>query len=145
MYFNAVERVLHYSRLPTENGETKAKVTVDIEQWPRKGDMEISNLSVTYHQKQEPILRDFNLKIIHGQKVGICGRTGSGKSTLVNAIFRLADIVSGSITLNGVDIMSLEAHYVRSKLAAVPQDTLIITGTLRYGLKKTVSLCCFSS
>ena len=129
MYFNAVERVLHYSQLRPENEVTT--ISAIDEQWPRRGDIEIVHLSVTYHHSLEPVIRDLSLTIRHGQKVGICGRTGSGKSTLVNAIFRLADTAGGCIQLNGIDIASLEPHYLRSRLAAVPQDTLIIAGTLR--------------
>uniref|UniRef100_A0A0N8CA55 ATP-binding cassette sub-family C member n=1 Tax=Daphnia magna TaxID=35525 RepID=A0A0N8CA55_9CRUS len=131
MYFNAVERVLHYSELHPESESTT--VATDS-QWPRKGDIEISNLSVTYHCSLEPVLRDLSLTIGHGQKIGICGRTGSGKSTLVNAIFRLADTATGHIKLDGIDIATLEPHYLRSRLTAVPQDTLIFAGTLRDNL-----------
>jgi ABC-type multidrug transport system fused ATPase/permease subunit len=131
MYFNAVERVLHYSHLQPESESTSESAVVDS-QWPSKGDIEIVHLSVTYHRSLEPVLRDLTLTIAHGQKIGICGRTGSGKSTLVNAIFRLADTASGHIKLNGIDIASLEPHFLRSRLTAVPQDTLIFAGTLRY-------------
>lgn len=131
MYFNAVERVLHYSHLQPESEPTSVSTDVNS-QWPNKGDIEIVHLSVTYHRSLEPVLRDLSLTIAHGQKIGICGRTGSGKSTLVNAIFRLADTSSGHIKLNGIDIASLEPHFLRSRLTAVPQDTLIFAGTLRY-------------
>lgn len=130
MYFNAVERVLHYSNLRPES-ETVANATLVDNDWPKRGDIEIDHLSVTYHLNLTPVLRDLTLSIPHGQKVGICGRTGSGKSTLVNAIFRLADTSFGTIKLNGVDISGLEPHFLRSRLAAVPQDILIIAGTLR--------------
>lgn len=129
MYFNAVERVLHYSHLRPES-EFVTTNPIDP-RWPRKGDIEISHLTATYHLSLEPVLRDFTLNIPHGQKVGICGRTGSGKSTLVNAIFQLADTTFGTIKLNGIDIAEIEPHILRSRLAAVPQDTLIIAGTLR--------------
>lgn len=131
MYFNAVERVLHYSKLLPENQSSDATFVVDPD-WPQRGDIDISHLTVTYHLSSEPILRQLNLTIPHGQKVGICGRTGSGKSTLVNAIFQLADTTGGSIVINGVDISSLEPHYLRSRLTIVPQDTLVISGTLRF-------------
>lgn len=144
MYFNAVERVLHYSHLlpegsnnftdPTSVGSSSLPPPVVVQQegWPKKGEMEISHLFVLYHPQQEPpVIRDLNLSIRHGEKVGICGRTGSGKSTLVNAIFRLADAAAGSIQLDGIDVSCLEPHYLRSRLALVPQDTLIIAGTLR--------------
>lgn len=87
--------------------------------------------TVTYDASLSPVIRDLSLSVGHGQKVGIFGRTGSGKSTMVNAIFRLADTTAGSIKLDGVDISALDPHHLRSRLAAVPQDTLIIAGTLR--------------
>ena len=67
--------------------------------------------------------------------VVVCGEFNRGKSTLVNALFRLADTASGSVHIDGVDIATLQPHYLRSKLAAVPQDTLVIAGTLRYKIQ----------
>ncbi len=141
MYFNAVERVLHYSNLRQEGAPSSSLVALNSiriqpeNSWPEHGELDIGHLYVTYHPNQHPpVIRDLNLSIKHGEKVGICGRTGSGKSTLVNSLFRLADAVSGSIKLDGVDLCGLEPHYLRSKLAVVPQDTLIIAGTLRDNL-----------
>ena len=139
MYFNAVERVLHYSHLREESVD-QSPTTDETDgrgsksgTWPLKGDIEISNLFVTYQASVlEPVVRDLSLSIRHGEKVGICGRTGSGKSTLVNSLFRLVDTASGSVHIDGIDIGTLQPHYLRSKLAAVPQDTLVIAGTLRY-------------
>ena len=134
MYFNAVERVLHYSNLRAESATTEAGAGGI--RWPMRGDIEIVHLSVTYQANVlDPVVRDLTLSIRHGEKVGICGRTGSGKSTLVNALFRLADTASGSVHIDGVDIATLQPHYLRSKLAAVPQDTLVIAGTLRYKIQ----------
>lgn len=87
--------------------------------------------TVTYDSNLPAVIRDLSLTVRHGQKVGIFGRTGSGKSTMVNAIFRLADTTAGCIRLDGIDIGCLEPHYLRSRLTAVPQDTLIIAGTVR--------------
>lgn len=137
MYFNAVERVLDYSSLPSESDVFAAAQKAEplsrdeLEVWPRKGDIDIKNLFVAYSHHLEPVLRDLSLTVRHGQKVGICGRTGSGKSTLVNAIFRLAFTTGGVIKLDGVDISILEPHYLRSRISAVPQDILVLAGTLR--------------
>lgn len=142
MYFNAVERVMRYSHLRPESelpiGVDDHQETVTVcpvrpvtADWPTKGEIEMSDVSISYHHSLEPVVRNLTLTIKHGQRVGICGRTASGKSTVVNAIFRLADIVSGTIRLDGVDITTVEPHVLRSKLAIVPQDSLIIAGTLR--------------
>lgn len=140
MYFNAVERVLDYSKLPSESEVAQLPGRKNVahgalnlarNEWPRSGTVEIENLYVAYDHDLEPVLRDLTLSVRHGTKVGICGRTGSGKSTLVNAIFRLAFTTSGVIKLDGVDISSLEPHYLRSRLSVLPQDTLVLAGTLR--------------
>lgn len=103
----------------------------DRAEWPTEGYIELKEVSIAYRPCLQPVVTGVNLKVSHGEKIGICGRTGSGKSTLVNAIFRLADVVSGTILIDNIDISTMEPHYLRSRLTTVPQDTLIIAGTLR--------------
>jgi len=140
MYFNALQRVLHYSQLRQENQlSQRAQQTAPAPlegraEWPVEGHIELRDVSIAYRPCLQPVVTGVNLRVRHGEKIGICGRTGSGKSTLVNAIFRLADVVSGSILIDNVDISTVEPHYLRSRLTTVPQDTLIIAGTLRDNL-----------
>ena len=156
MYFNALQRVLHYSQLRQESqpsqrvnmqnislsacniihmyDASKQQLPTPAEdraEWPTEGYIELKEVSIAYRPCLQPVVTGVNLKVSHGEKIGICGRTGSGKSTLVNAIFRLADVVSGTILIDNIDISTMEPHYLRSRLTTVPQDTLIIAGTLR--------------
>ena len=133
MYFNAVERVLQYSHLTTESSMSSVRdIIVHDTDWPRWGTIDFEDVTITYDAQQlEPAVKNLTLRIAHGQKVGICGRTGSGKSTITNAIFRLADVSSGRILLDNVDIMTIEPHWLRSKLSAVPQDVLMVSGSIR--------------
>jgi len=159
MYFNALQRVLHYSQLRQESqpsqrvnmqnislsacniihmyAASKQQLPTPAEdraEWPTEGYIELKEVSIAYRPCLQPVVTGVNLKVSHGEKIGICGRTGSGKSTLVNAIFRLADVVSGTILIDNIDISTMEPHYLRSRLTTVPQDTLIIAGTLRDNL-----------
>ena len=138
MYFNAVERVLHYSDQRKES-ETLAsgsgqEIILHDTTWPQTGRIRFQNVTVSYDPTLEPSVKDLDLQVRHGEKIGICGRTGSGKSTVVNALFRLADITSGQIFLDDRDITSIDPHWLRSRLSIVPQDPLMITGTLRDNL-----------
>ena len=132
MYFNAVERVLHYSHLRKEND--RQDVTLVITNWPTVGRIQFDNVSATYDDNSPPTVKDFNLDIKAGQMVGICGRTGSGKSTVAHCLFRLVDITAGRIRLDNVDITTVEPRWLRSRLSVVPQDPLMIAGTLRDNL-----------
>ena len=127
----ALQLVLHYSDPRIDDQPLAVRSSTVDANWPRQGNIDFKNVYISYHPSLEPIVQDFSLSVRHGQKIGICGRTGSGKSTVVNAIFRLTDVASGTILVDGVDINELEPYHLRCRLAAVPQDTLMIEGTLR--------------
>lgn len=80
------------------------------------------------------VLRDVTCKIEPGEKVGIVGRTGAGKSSLTLALFRLVEAAGGSITIDGENISKLGLHDVRGKLTIIPQDPVLFSGTLRFNL-----------
>ncbi|OOQ83629.1 putative multidrug resistance protein [Penicillium brasilianum] len=103
--------------------------------WPRKGSMSINHISAGYSQKA-PMLRDVNMDIQPGQKVILCGRTGSGKSTLFLTLLRLLHAEAGSIEVDGVDISHLPVHIIRRRcFIAVPQDPFILpAASVRFNL-----------
>ncbi|MCJ1309562.1 hypothetical protein MMC25_003222 [Agyrium rufum] len=104
--------------------------TVPAEAWPSKGTLEIRNLSASYSLEMAA-LRNVTLNIAAGEKIGICGRTGSGKSSLLLAIMRLLEIDTGTIVLDGVDLQTVPRELVRSKIIAIPQDPFILSGSVR--------------
>lgn len=105
--------------------------------WPSAGHVELKNLTAAYHKTDGPsfqVLENVNLSIQPGQKVAVCGRTGSGKSSLLLTLFRLLDLDVGSIVLDGVDITNIPQDVLRTHLIAVPQEPMIFPGTLRSNL-----------
>ena len=98
--------------------------------WPAHGDIEFRSVSAGYSASRM-VLKDLNLSIQAGEKIGICGRTGSGKSSLISAIFGMIDLHSGSIIVDGVDLSTIPRQETRSRVIGLPQDVLLLKGTVR--------------
>ncbi|KAM9480711.1 ATP-binding cassette sub-family C member 8 [Clarias gariepinus] len=114
------------------NGEmTPAQVPAG---WPKYGEIQIKNLSVRYDSSLKPVLKHVNAHIKPGQKVGICGRTGSGKSSFSLALFRMVDTCEGQIIIDGIDIAKLPLQTLRSKFSIILQDPILFSGTIRFNL-----------
>uniref|UniRef100_A0A8C3XCL4 ATP binding cassette subfamily C member 8 n=1 Tax=Catagonus wagneri TaxID=51154 RepID=A0A8C3XCL4_9CETA len=102
--------------------------------WPDQGKIQIQNLSVRYDSSLKPVLKHVNALIAPGQKIGICGRTGSGKSSFSLAFFRMVDMFEGRIVIDGIDIAKLPLHTLRSRLSIILQDPVLFSGTIRFNL-----------
>uniref|UniRef100_A0A669CB94 ATP-binding cassette, sub-family C (CFTR/MRP), member 8 n=1 Tax=Oreochromis niloticus TaxID=8128 RepID=A0A669CB94_ORENI len=102
--------------------------------WPRQGEIKIQNLSVRYDATLKPVLKNVNAHINPGQKVGICGRTGSGKSSFSLAFFRMVDMFEGRIVIDNIDISKLPLQTLRSRLSIILQDPILFSGTIRFNL-----------
>ncbi|KAK4247619.1 ABC transporter [Corynascus novoguineensis] len=98
--------------------------------WPLAGAIEFDNLSATYN-RDELVLQQICMSIKAGEKIGVCGRTGSGKTSLIMTLFRLVDMHSGTIRVDGVDIRTLPRQEVRSRIVAVPQHPFLLKGSVR--------------
>lgn len=116
--------------MPPEDGET----ITPPPGWLAEGRIDISNLTAAYSQTAEPILKDINLAIQPGEKIAICGRTGSGKSSVASGFFGLLHVVNGSIQIDGLDIAKIPKDTLRSKMIALPQDPYFSPGTVRQNL-----------
>ncbi|KAE8269197.1 hypothetical protein A4X09_0g3134 [Tilletia walkeri] len=128
---NSVERIEEYLRLEPERvgGEEPPAY------WPSStGDIIIENLSVRYGPEFPRALDSINLRIKAGQSIAICGRTGSGKSTLSLAFFRFLEAEAGSIIIDGLDISKVPLRTLRRRLTIIPQDAQLFTGTVRQNL-----------
>ena len=102
--------------------------------WPRRGDIEIRNVTLRYSPKSDPFLRDISLSIQHGQKIAVFGSTRSGMSTLLSMLLRMFEIdrKPGSyIKINGVDIRDVGIQVLRRPFVIIPQETVVIPGTIR--------------
>ena len=130
----AVERIMEYCSL---KGEAPRKTDADKAlgmAWPYKGVIEFRNSKLRYREGLPLVLKDLNIRIPGQSKVGIVGRTGAGKSTLMTALMRLAELDSGQIILDGVDIKTLGLQRLRSSIAVVPQDPVLFSGTVKTNL-----------
>ncbi|PWY74368.1 putative ABC multidrug transporter [Aspergillus heteromorphus CBS 117.55] len=96
--------------------------------WPPQGSIEYRNVIARYHESGPDALKGISLSIPAGSKVGICGRTGSGKSTLISALFQMIDVTCGSIVIDGVDTTSLHPETIRSSLIGISQQSYVIPG-----------------
>ncbi|GMG35235.1 unnamed protein product [Aspergillus oryzae] len=125
--FNAVERIVEYTQIETEHQDGMDAPA----EWPTKGEIEANDLVVGYAPELPPVLRGLSFLIKSNEHVGIVGRTGSGKSSLTLALLRFLEARSGSLHIDGMDISRLRLSALRSKIAIIPQDPVIFSGTLR--------------
>ncbi|KAK6210738.1 hypothetical protein LQW54_005943 [Pestalotiopsis sp. IQ-011] len=101
-------------------------------QWPAEGAISISQLSAKFGDHM--VLDGIDLEINPGEKVAICGRTGSGKSTLLALLLRLYEPCGGTVTIDGVETSTLKVDTLRERLVTLPQDAILLSGTVRYNL-----------
>eukprot|EP00058_Branchiostoma_floridae_P000547 XP_002586035.1 hypothetical protein BRAFLDRAFT_110124 [Branchiostoma floridae] len=130
----SVERVENYSRVPGEIYERISGNTIPPEEWPASGTVQLESVSARYDQTLDPVLTMVTANIRAGEKVGICGRTGSGKSSLTLTLFRMIDMFEGVISIDGVDISRVPLTLLRSRLSIIPQDPVLFSGTIRFNL-----------
>jgi ABC-type multidrug transport system fused ATPase/permease subunit len=133
--FNAIERLAVYSsKLPSE----AAKVTESdplLGEWPINGSIAFENVTLVYPTRPTvPVLKQLSIDIKPGEKVGIIGRTGSGKSSSIIALFRLVELQGGRIVIDGVDISTIGLGTLRSRLEIIPQEAVLFSGTIRSNL-----------
>eukprot|EP01029_Cantina_marsupialis_P003080 TRINITY_DN1290_c0_g1_i7.p1 TRINITY_DN1290_c0_g1~~TRINITY_DN1290_c0_g1_i7.p1 ORF type:complete len:1228 (-),score=221.18 TRINITY_DN1290_c0_g1_i7:236-3691(-) len=126
---NAIERLVDFCDLNSE-APAQIKDRKPPDSWPKYGKIEINNLTMGYADGPE-ILHGINANINAGEKIGICGRTGSGKTSLMTALFRLEEPRSGSVLIDGVDILEIGLDDLRSRVAIIPQEAIMFSGTVR--------------
>ncbi|XP_073119316.1 ABC transporter C family member 10-like [Henckelia pumila] len=132
-YIVSIERLDQYMHIPSEALEVIEENRAPIN-WPTEGRVEIQDLKIRYRPNSPLVLRGINCIFEGGHKVGIVGRTGSGKTTLISALFRLVEPAGGKILVDGVDILGIGLHDLRSRLGIIPQDPTLFNGTVRYNL-----------
>ncbi|GJJ77848.1 hypothetical protein EMPS_10207 [Entomortierella parvispora] len=133
MNMNAVERVAEYLDLE-EEPPAIIEGSRPPASWPHSGAIAVENLSMRYSADSPEVIKNISFSIKAGEKVGVVGRTGSGKSTFAISLFRFMDPVNGTICIDGIDICKIGLQDLRSKLTIIPQDPVLFKGTLRSNL-----------
>ncbi|XP_056631250.1 probable multidrug resistance-associated protein lethal(2)03659 [Diorhabda sublineata] len=127
----SVERILHYTEL---NIEPILKENPEVSvNWPEKGEIEFKHVFLKYDFKESNVLSDLNFSIKPAEKIGIVGRSGAGKSSIIIALFHLYNI-EGSILIDGVDTTKISSNLVRSKISIIPQEPILFSGDVRQNL-----------
>ncbi|RLN68926.1 hypothetical protein BBJ28_00023066 [Nothophytophthora sp. Chile5] len=129
----SVERILHFREIPQEEDPPDCP-PINSALWPSQGAITFDNLCLKYRPELPLVLRGVSMSVAGGEKVGICGRTGAGKSSLMIALFRICEFDQGSVVIDGVNIQNVRLHDLRRSLAIIPQDPVLFSGPLRENL-----------
>ncbi|XP_062705317.1 multidrug resistance-associated protein 1-like [Aedes albopictus] len=124
----AVERLEEYTVLPREAEWQKG--TID-KAWPQEGNVQFNDYKIRYREGLDLVIKGISLNVKGGEKIGIVGRTGAGKSSLTIGLFRIVEAAGGTIMIDGQDVSKLGLHQLRSRLTIIPQDPVLFSGTLR--------------
>jgi ATP-binding cassette, subfamily C (CFTR/MRP), member 1 len=129
---NAVERLRYYGTQLDEEAPLK---TVEVRKsWPEKGEIIFDNVEMRYRAGLPLVLSGLDMRVRGGERIGIVGRTGAGKSSIMATLFRLVELSGGHITIDGLDISKIGLQDLRSHMAIIPQDPTLFRGTVRSNL-----------
>nr|CAB3219627.1 multidrug resistance-associated protein 1-like [Phallusia mammillata] len=132
-HMTSVERIQEYCKLPPEPPHY-IKETQPPPDWPSQGRIQFENVSFAHYQGGINVLKDVSAEFRPHEKIGIVGRTGAGKSSLISCLFRLNDLSTGKLMIDDVDISKIGLTALRSCISAIPQDPILLAGTLRQNL-----------
>ncbi|XP_027117398.2 ABC transporter C family member 4 [Coffea arabica] len=126
----SVERIKQFTNIPSE-AAWKKEDCLPSPEWPSKGNVELIDLQVRYRPNTPLVIKGITLSIKGGEKIGVVGRTGGGKSTLIQVFFRLVEPSEGRIIIDGIDISTLGLYDLRSRFGIIPQEPVLFEGTVR--------------
>ncbi|XP_023229457.1 multidrug resistance-associated protein 4-like [Centruroides sculpturatus] len=127
---NSVKRILNYTKLKSEASYESSLDKQPPPDWPQKGEIHFDNVSLQYSKDKNTVLKHLTFRIYSGEKIGIVGRTGAGKTSIIASLFRMTE-PTGTITIDGVDVKDIGLRDLRSKISIIPQDPMLFTGPLR--------------
>ncbi|MGZ3807944.1 MAG: ATP-binding cassette domain-containing protein, partial [Bacteriovorax sp.] len=132
----SVERLKYFANIPPEADVVKRTDSEVDASWPMKGDLVVQNIKARYASHLPLVLKGISFNIPSGTKVGIVGRTGSGKSTLFQTLFRFIELEEGNILIDDVNISAVPMERLRRSMAIIPQDPTLFMGTIRNNLDR---------
>ena len=130
---NSVERIVEYSELTEEPGLLVPTVPVPIG-WPSQGALTVQDAVLRYRPGLAPALDSISFQLAARSKAGVVGRTGAGKTSLITALFRLEELESGQLLIDGVDLATISLTDLRKSLGIIPQEPVLFAGSLRYNV-----------
>lgn len=134
-YLTSIERVAEYAlELPQEASYRSTPENKPRDNWPENGEIQFKNLYMRYRSELPYVLTDYSVHVKCGEKIGICGRTGAGKSTIMTALYRLSEPEEGSIHIDGMDTLKMGLYDLRSRLTIIPQEPVLFRGSIRQNL-----------
>ncbi|XP_065643858.1 multidrug resistance-associated protein 1-like isoform X2 [Hydra vulgaris] len=129
----SVERIKEYIDVPTEAAAI-VETCRPSQDWPKFGAVAFHNICLRYRCDLDFVLNDISFNVEPSEKIGLVGRTGAGKSSIANALFRITEAASGSILIDNVDISTIGLHDLRSRITIIPQNPILYSGTLRFNI-----------
>ncbi|TDH65878.1 hypothetical protein CCR75_005404 [Bremia lactucae] len=130
----SVERIETYTKMPTEAPLTSSVHAKPASDWPSTGAIAFNGVDLRYRPGLPRVLRGLTFSVNGKEKIGVVGRTGAGKSSLIVALMRLVELDAGSIVIDGVNVSKIGLHDLRSSIAIIPQDPVLFSGTVRSNL-----------
>ena len=134
LFIVSVDRILKYISLTPEKIAISPNASINQPHCPKTGQIEIKNVSFRYSDELPFTLKNVSMTVLPGEKFGIIGRTGAGKTSLFNALLRINEYSDGVITIGGENIQGINLYEHRKRISVIPQDPFLFSGTLRYNL-----------
>ena len=131
---NSTERIHHYGTELEQEPPLQLPNPEVTDSWPQHGAINFENVEMRYRAGLPLVLKGLNLQVAGGERIGVVGRTGAGKSSIMSTLFRLVELSGGRITIDGIDIAKVGLSDLRSRLAIIPQDPTLFRGTVRSNL-----------
>ncbi|KYQ47297.1 Multidrug resistance-associated protein 4 [Trachymyrmex zeteki] len=129
----SVERIMQFTELEKEGPFESNPIDKPLSNWPSKGEIKFDRVYLRYYESEPPVLKSLSFVVEPGMKIGIVGRTGAGKSSLIAALFRMAKL-DGTIYIDNVDTKKIGLHDLRNKISIIPQEPVLFSATLRDNL-----------
>ncbi|KAI9098245.1 hypothetical protein DFS34DRAFT_620123 [Phlyctochytrium arcticum] len=128
----SVSTVINFAETCPAERDTLGNEPAD--DWPQYGEIEFRNVVLRYHRYGVAVLKNVSFRIAPTEKIGVVGRSGSGKTTLIVSLLRMVEVSEGEISIDGIDIRQLRLQDLRSRIAIIPQEPIMLTGTIRTNL-----------
>ena len=125
------ERIMHYANELEQESDHQIEAAKPPSSWPSQGCIEFNDVRMKYREELPDVLKGLSISVGAAEKIGVVGRTGAGKSSIMVALFRMVELSSGSIKIDGVDVSKIGLNDLRSGISIIPQDPLLFSGTLR--------------